>query len=1174
MPSRNFQKSLILWAVLFVFTVNGALLPLASAQTIAVTGKDISLPAPGVMVHASPAFDPVLIKGLRLHPDDPLLFDFMVDSGSSRGIVDTPLFKTESRKMIRYFLTALTLKENDVWVNLSPYEGENIMSQALSPTDMGREMLKVDYLLKQLTASLMNPQEKTGAEFWKKVGKNTRQSVLGGYHKVWIAADEARLVQRGDAVWISQARLKVMMQDDYLAAFKHGDTAVDSHAPQDKRPAVVKDAVRTVILPAIEKEVNEGRQFAGLRQIFYATILAVYYKQSLQNTLLNQVYSDKAKIAGMLSNDPGAKERIYAQYLKAYRKGVFNFILEEPDARMKMVPRKYFSGGIPNALGVPMVLRIEEGVLPSLSADQAIVTARMDKAQTSTSNIQDILKSPLAASQDAKAQEHIGALIRYLINDPDAQNIKEALSFFDVNVPLLRTLLDAVNAAGTQGLVPERLQMLEHFAQAHFSDMDAHLFKEGTHVEVYKKLGAQVFVDDGGSQGVYFAVWAPNAKEVMVMGDFNGWQKDTTRLRRDYNAGIWWGYIPQAKAGQYYLYRVIGADGNERIKSDPYAVASEFADGDNPGRLASRIWDTNYQWSDKNWLNTRARRQAPDSPMSIYEMHLGSWRMIEENGRKRWMNYRELAVELAKYLKENGFTHVEMMPPTEHHYLPSWGYLVNQYFAPSARYGSPQDLMYFVDYLHQQGIGVFMDWVPGHFPKDQHGLMDFDGSELYSHQDPKQGEHPHWGTRTFNYGRGEVKSFLLANALFWAKVYHIDGVRVDAVSSMLYLDYGREHGQWIPNERGGHENLQAISFIQDFNHRLQVEGVVTIAEESTSWGGVTDPNGLGFNYKWAMGWMNDTLKYMAEDPLYRVHHRGKLSFFLHYASSEKYLLALSHDEVVHLKGSLLRKMPGDDWQKLANLKVLMGLLYTMPGKKLLFMGGEFGQEEEWNENIALSWGVLNKPGHTGVARWTKALNEIYRDNPALHVYDTDPQRFSWDTVDNDKDPVFSFYRYGDDHKSPALVVINASPNPLQDYRLGVPFEGEWEVVLNSDDPAFEGSGYPVAASTYTQKGATRGRPFTISMNIPPLGVMVIVPKGQAATKRDAGMTAKELTMDAPGGVDLTLKNNELKVSSGNASAAKQLDEAMVLEFKQGRFDGINPVIVRVMPGNDGKGEVY
>jgi 1,4-alpha-glucan branching enzyme len=620
------------------------------------------------------------------------------------------------------------------------------------------------------------------------------------------------------------------------------------------------------------------------------------------------------------------------------------------------------------------------------------------------------------------------------------------------------------------------------------TERDIYHFREGSYVRAYEKLGAHA----SGAAGTHFAVWAPNASAVSVIGDFNGWVPDEHALRpRADSSGIWEGELAGLGNGALYKYHVRSRLGGSGEKADPYAFYAE-----QPPRTASRIWDLGYEWHDEEWLARRGAVNALAAPWSIYEVHLGSWRRVPEEGN-RSLSYRELAHPLADYVTELGFTHVELLPVMEHPFYGSWGYQVTGYFAPSSRYGTPQDFMYLIDHLHQRGIGVILDWVPSHFPTDAHGLSQFDGTHLYEHADPRQGFHPEWKSSIFNYGRAEVRNFLASNALFWLDVYHVDALRVDAVASMLYLDYGRRAGEWIPNRFGGHENLEAVEFLKQLNLAVYRDypQAQTIAEESTAWPMVSRPvylGGLGFGLKWNLGWMHDTLAYFQQDPLHRKYHHSRLTFSLWYAFTENFVLPLSHDEVVHGKGALIGKMPGDEWQQFASLRLLFGYMWSHPGKKLLFMGGEFGQRREWQHDESLEWHVLGYPLHAGVRRWVRDLNRLYRDTPALHELDFTDSGFSWIDCDDADVSVISFLRRsrGGDV---ALIVCNFTPVPRPHYRVGVPVGGRWQERLNSDAADYGGSGQGNLGALDTQAQGAHGHPQSLSLRLPPLAVLILTP---------------------------------------------------------------------------------
>lgn len=622
------------------------------------------------------------------------------------------------------------------------------------------------------------------------------------------------------------------------------------------------------------------------------------------------------------------------------------------------------------------------------------------------------------------------------------------------------------------------------------SDFDLHLFGEGNLVRLYEKLGAQVRTING-VRGVNFAVWAPNARSVSVVGNFNQWDHRRHVMRKLIPSGVWELFVPELESGEHYKFRVKTAHGETVDKADPFGFTAEL-----PPRTASIVADLNqYQWQDDSWMKERESRDAYAQPMSVYEVHLGSWQTDHER-ENNWLNYRDLAHRLVNYCKEMGFTHLELLPISEHPYTGSWGYQTTGYFAATSRYGTPEDFMYFVDHCHQNGIGVIVDWVPAHFPKDAHGLRRFDGTAIFEHEDPRQGEHPDWGTLIFNYGRNEVRNFLVSNALFWLDKYHIDGLRVDAVASMLYLDYSRKDGQWVPNRYGGRENLEAIDLLREFNERVHAEfpGTVTIAEESTAWGGVSRPTyvgGLGFSFKWNMGWMNDTLRYFRQDPIHRKFHHDELTFSLIYAFTENFALPFSHDEVVHGKGSLLDQMPGDLWQKFANLRLLYSYMWTHPGKKLLFMGSEFGQWKEWNHNEAIQWELLEYDTHQGIKKLVADLNQVYRSTPPLHQVDFEEGGFEWIDCHSHQDSVLSYLRRGADPNDHVVVVHNFTPVVRSDYRLGVPCDGFYRELFNSDSEHYGGTNVGNFPGCSADGPAHHGRPHSINLTLPPLGTVML-----------------------------------------------------------------------------------
>jgi 1,4-alpha-glucan branching enzyme len=629
--------------------------------------------------------------------------------------------------------------------------------------------------------------------------------------------------------------------------------------------------------------------------------------------------------------------------------------------------------------------------------------------------------------------------------------------------------------------------MGSHETASLLTENDLYLFNEGSHFRLYDKLGAHV-VNHEGISGTQVAVWAPNAAQVFVMGDFNGWDKHSNPLRPNGQSGIWEGFFPGIGNGTLYKYHIVSRFNDYRVdKTDPFSIFNEI-----PPKTASIVWNLDYQWSDQEWMTSRRQRNALDKPMAIYEMHVGSWRRVAEQSN-RSLSYRELAPQLADYLEQLGYTHVEFLPIMDHPFFGSWGYQITGYFAPSGNYGTPQDLMYLVDTLHQRGIGVILDWVPSHFPADEHGLAFFDGTHLYEHADPRQGYHPEWKSYIFNYGRKEIQSFLISNALFWLRSYHIDGLRVDAVASMLYLDYARKPGEWIPNQYGGRENIEAIGFLRRLNEEVYKNhsDVQTIAEESTSWPMVSRPNyvgGLGFGLKWDMGWMHDTLEYMSQDSIYRRYHHNKLTFRMIYAFHENFVLPLSHDEVVYGKRSLIGKMPGDDWQKFANLRALFGYMYAQPGKKLLFMGGEFGQWREWVHDGSLDWDLLGYPLHAGLQRWVEDLNRLYRSEAALYEMDCDPAGFEWIDCDDADSSTVTLIRKGKSNSTIILVVCNFTPVPRYSYRLGSPRSGFWQEILNGDAGEYGGSNMGNLGGVETVPVPLHGRPHSLTITLPPLSV--------------------------------------------------------------------------------------
>ncbi len=640
-------------------------------------------------------------------------------------------------------------------------------------------------------------------------------------------------------------------------------------------------------------------------------------------------------------------------------------------------------------------------------------------------------------------------------------------------------------------------------------EQDFHLFNEGTHSRMYEKMGAHLGEVEG-EPGCYFSVWAPNAREVSVIGDFNDWAPAAHYLHARGLSGIWECFIPGVTTGMRYKYLIVSHNGGFKTeKADPYGFTCEH-----PPHTASRVCELDYKWQDAKWMAERKQHNALDAPMSIYEMHVGSW-MHRKEDPKHLLSYREIAAPLCEYLSKMYYTHVELMPVMEHPYYASWGYQTTGYFAPSIRYGTPQDFMYLVDQLHQAGIGVLLDWVPSHFPNDGHGLTYFDGTALYEHEDPRLGFHPDWKTCIFNYGRNEVRSFLVSSGIFWLDKYHADGLRVDAVASMLYLDYSRKAGEWIPNRYGGRENIEAIDFLRQLNASIyeSFPDTQTIAEESTAWPMVSRPayvGGLGFGLKWDMGWMHDTLKYMEQNPIYRRFHHNKLTFRMLYGFSENFVLPLSHDEVVHGKGSLLGKMPGDEWQRFANLRCLFGVMFAQPAKKMVFMGGEIGQYREWAHEGELDWNLLDFPLHRGIQSWVRDLNHAYAAVPALHVLDVRPEGFEWVDCNDNEASIISLLRWGpqaestgspagDSPRDAVLVALNFTPVPRSGYRIGVPRGGFWKELLNSDAKDYGGSGMGNFGGLEAEAVEHHGRPYSLVLTLPPLSAVFMRWQPQAVS---------------------------------------------------------------------------
>jgi 1,4-alpha-glucan branching enzyme len=630
-----------------------------------------------------------------------------------------------------------------------------------------------------------------------------------------------------------------------------------------------------------------------------------------------------------------------------------------------------------------------------------------------------------------------------------------------------------------------------------FSDFDIHLFRSGKHFKLYEKLGAHR-VTFKNQEGTYFAVWAPNASAVSVIGNFNYWNNNDHKLSPRWDeSGIWEGFFPGIGKGEVYKYAIHSNTGEYLEKADPFAFYAEIAPN-----TASIIWDHDYKWNDKVWLQQRKKDASKPKPYSVYEVHMGSWKRKWDDGG-RSLSYKELAVDLVNYVKESGFTHVEFLPVMEHPFFGSWGYQLTGYFAPTSRFGAPQEFMELIDAFHQAGIGVILDWVPSHFPGDAHGLYKFDGTNLYEHADPRKGFHPDWSSYIYNYGRNEVRSFLISNALFWLDVFHADGLRVDAVASMLYLDYSRKEGEWIPNEYGGNENIEAINFLKEFNEVVysNFPDVATIAEESTAWPGVSKPTylgGLGFGQKWMMGWMHDTLSFFKQDPIHRKYHQNEITFSIMYAFTENFMLPLSHDEVVHGKGSLLGRMPGDEWKKFANLRLMFSYMFTHPGTKLLFMGGEIGQSSEWNHDRSLDWHLLDYAPHQGIHKIIKDLNQLYKSEPALYEFSFEEKGFEWIDYSDRENSVMVFMRKGEKREDALIMVCNFTPETRSLYRIGVPFRGTWTELFNSDDLKYGGSGVLNSGLLYTTPVKYHNKDYSVSITLPPLGISILKLKEEIA----------------------------------------------------------------------------
>jgi len=683
----------------------------------------------------------------------------------------------------------------------------------------------------------------------------------------------------------------------------------------------------------------------------------------------------------------------------------------------------------------------------------------------------------------AKQKENTGA------ETPQAKpaKTKKAATPKSADKPVLPKTKAVKAKKAIEPVVQQEQRLVEGYSR--FTDFDIALFQSGKHYKLYEKLGSHV-VEHNGVVGTYFAVWAPNAQYIAVIANFNGWNRGSHQLYPRWDgSGIWEGFIPNIGNGETYKYFIKSSSGEELEKSDPFALRWEL-----PPHTASIVSDTFYEWKDQDWMEKRYQYNALDKPYSVYEMHVGSWARNYESPDE-FLNYRQLAAKLVPYIKEMGFTHVEFMPIMEHPYYPSWGYQISGFYAASSRYGTPQDLMFLVEELHKADIGVILDWVPSHFPGDAHALYNFDGTHLYEHADMRKGFHPDWKSYIFNYGRNEVRAFLISNALFWLDRYHVDGLRVDAVASMLYLDYSRNHGEWEPNIYGGNENLEAISFLKEFNEAVYAHfpDTQTIAEESTSFTGVSRPvytGGLGFGMKWMMGWMHDTIKYFSTDPLYRKYHLDQVTFSMIYVFTENFMLPFSHDEVVYGKGSMLNKMPGDDWQKFANLRLLYSYMFTHPGTKLLFMGAEFGQGTEWNFQTSLDWYVLEYTNHQGIKETVKALNKLYKAEPALYEKAFEWSGFEWVDGGNAHDSILIYNRKGHNKDNDLVVVLNMTPITHSNYRVGVHEEGKWQEIFNSDATNFWGSGFTNPHEIKSEVVNWHGRENSISINVPPLGVTI------------------------------------------------------------------------------------
>jgi len=717
---------------------------------------------------------------------------------------------------------------------------------------------------------------------------------------------------------------------------------------------------------------------------------------------------------------------------------------------------------------------------------RATTAKKKETAEKETFPESEPVKATKPVKRKSKAETELPAEIS--VNELVAEIAKKKKGKAPADVAALKAQLPVIpESSESAAAVTVTLNPVEPYSR--FTEFDIDLFKGGKHYNLYEKLGSHV-VQHHGVTGTYFAVWAPNAQYVAVIGNFNGWNRGSHPLNHRWDAsGIWEGFIPNIGNGEVYKYFINSSQGEDLEKGDPYALRWE-----EPPQTASIVADTYYEWNDADWMANRYQHNALDKPYSVYEVHLGSWARDNESP-DAFYNYHQIADRLVPYVKDMGFTHVEFMPIMEHPYYPSWGYQVTGYFAATSRYGTPQQLMHLIERFHQEGIGVILDWVPSHFPGDAHALYKFDGTHLYEHADVRQGYHPDWTSYIFNYGRNEVKSFLISNALFWLDRYHADGLRVDGVASILYLDYSRKHDEWVPNVFGGNHNLEAIEFLKEFN--LAVYGnfpdVQTIAEESTSFAGVSRPvysGGLGFGMKWMMGWMHDTIGYFKQDPVYRKYHHDELTFSLIYAFTENFMLPFSHDEVVYGKGSMLTKMPGDDWQRYANLRLMYSYMFTHPGAKLLFMGAEFGQNAEWSFSQSLDWWVTQFDCHAGMQQTVKALNHLYRNEPALYEKGFSAEGFEWIDGGNVEDSIFVYLRKGNEEGNNLVIALNMTPTVRYNYRVGVPAAGQWIEVFNSDETNFWGSGVGNPQPLHTETEAWHGRDNSINVTLPPLGVVV------------------------------------------------------------------------------------